>query len=72
MPFYNDCRFELEKQIEECELHFDRRWNHIEMAAQFFITHVLVKEPEKRMNTKEMLKHNWLAPILERELEEER
>lgn len=55
----------IAKKIVFSKLQFyDKKWKKISDLCQDFIEKCLIKEPDKRINTTELLNHPWLAKLL--------
>ncbi|XP_036389712.1 calcium/calmodulin-dependent protein kinase type 1 [Megalops cyprinoides] len=61
-PFYDENDTKLYKQIIKAEFEFDSPyWDAISDSAKDFISHLLQKDPEKRYNCEQALKHPWIS-----------
>jgi len=63
-PFFGDTVPQLFEQIMRAEYDYPSDyWDDVSQTAKDFIDHLLVVDPEKRMTTKQALKHKWLSEI---------
>jgi len=61
-PFFGDTVPQLFEQIMRAEYDYPADyWDDVSSTAKDFIDHLLVVDPEKRMTTKQALKHKWLT-----------
>ena len=61
-PFFGDTVPQLFEQIMRAEYDYPSDyWDDVSATAKDFIDHLLVVDPEKRMTTKQALKHKWLV-----------
>ncbi|KAM9429681.1 calcium/calmodulin-dependent protein kinase type 1 isoform 2-T2 [Salvelinus alpinus] len=61
-PFYDESESHMYRQIIKAEYEFDSPyWDEISNSAKDFIPHMLQKEPEKRYNCEQALKHLWIS-----------
>lgn len=65
MPFDDDNRTRLYRQILKAKYSYvGERWTEVSIGARDFIDHLLVLEPDERLNASEALQHEWLAAAL--------
>ncbi|KAK6308055.1 hypothetical protein J4Q44_G00213260 [Coregonus suidteri] len=61
-PFYDESESHMYRQIIKAEYEFDSPyWDEISNSAKDFIPRMLQKEPEKRYNCEQALKHLWIS-----------
>jgi serine/threonine protein kinase len=68
LPFddENDNEEVIAKKIVFSKLQFyDKKWKKISELCMDFIDKCLVKEPEKRAKTEDLIKHPWIQKYLE-------
>ena len=60
-PFFHEDNFELFELIKKCEYSMDKpAWKHISEDAKDLIKKLLVADPSKRINAKEIQSHPWI------------
>ncbi len=60
-PFYGESLEEVFDAISKGKFEFpDAYWGHISASAKDFIEHLLVVDPQKRLNASDALKHAWI------------
>lgn len=61
-PFYDENDAELFRQILKAEYEFDSPyWDEISLSAKDFIRQLMCKDPKKRLNCSQALKHPWIS-----------
>ncbi|CAI2365235.1 unnamed protein product [Moneuplotes crassus] len=62
-PFYGKTDEEIYQKIEALDYEFPiKDWKKISPSAKDFINKLLLKDPLKRMNPTQAMKHTWLMP----------
>ncbi|XP_069133417.1 myosin light chain kinase family member 4-like isoform X2 [Argopecten irradians] len=72
-PFMGEAEAETLVNVTYAKWDFTaEEFESISMDAKDFITHLLVKDPKKRMSSKECMEHRWLRRSVKREATVER
>jgi len=59
--FGDAAEAELLQKIEGCDYDFkDDAWDHVSEEAQEIVSRLIVKDPDERMTTQELLETNWI------------
>ena len=61
-PFKGKKRRQVVEHIMQCDYSFDSEiWSTLSAESKDFISHLLVMDPDERMDAKTALKHRWLS-----------
>ena len=61
-PFYHEDNFELFEKIKRCEYSFKASvWKSVSNEAKDFVSKLLTKDPKKRLQGADIMKHPWIV-----------
>lgn len=64
-PFFHEDNFELFELIKKCEYKMDKPcWQYVSAEAKDLLKRLLVADPSKRINGKEIQAHPWFTSAL--------